>query len=94
MNRKHAIITGASRGIGKAIAEKFAAAGYDLTITCHDNTAMLKDLSDRLEKEQATLVDPGSEYGPGGERCIRLNLATQERNIDEFVLRLSEVLRS
>lgn len=51
MNRKHAIITGASRGIGKAIAEKFAAAGYDLTITCHENTALLKDLSDRLEKD-------------------------------------------
>ena len=53
-----------------------------------------EETADRLEKEQATLVDPGSEYGPGGEHCIRLNLATQERNIDEFVLRLSEVLRS
>jgi cystathionine beta-lyase len=53
-----------------------------------------EEAADRLEKEQATLVDPGSEYGQGGERCIRLNLATQERNIDEFVLRLREVLRS
>ena len=53
-----------------------------------------EEAADRLEKEQAALVDPGSEYGAGGERCIRLNLATQERNIDEFALRLSEVLRS
>ena len=48
----------------------------------------------RLEKEQAVLVDPGSEYGAGGENRSRLNLATQTGKIDEFVLRLSEIIRS
>jgi cystathionine beta-lyase len=52
------------------------------------------EAAERLEKEQAVLVDPGSEYGAGGERFIRLNLATQTRTLDEFVSRLSEIIRS
>lgn len=48
----------------------------------------------RLENEQAVLVDPGSEYGEAGRRFIRLNLATQEKNMDEFAHRLSEIVRS
>ncbi len=30
------IITGASRGLGKAMAERFAAAGYHLALTARD----------------------------------------------------------
>ena len=52
------------------------------------------EAAERLEKEQAVLVDPGSEYGAGGERFIRLNLATQAKNMDEFAARLSEIIRS
>ncbi len=36
-SRPIALITGASRGIGKAIAETFAQAGYDLILTCRQN---------------------------------------------------------
>ena len=48
MDRKHAIITGASRGIGRAMACEFARNGYDLTITCLKNTQMLKSLAAEL----------------------------------------------
>lgn len=35
METKKAIITGASRGIGKGIAFSLAAAGYDVAISYH-----------------------------------------------------------
>ena len=40
-SRPIALITGASRGIGKAIAETFAQAGYDLILTCRQNREKL-----------------------------------------------------
>src|SRR5580658_10640512 len=44
------IITGASRGLGKAIAAQFAAAGYDLVLSSRDPAALdaaVRELGDR-----------------------------------------------
>lgn len=48
MNKKNACITGASRGIGRAIAIEFARAGYDLTLICKNNIAALDTLAAEL----------------------------------------------
>ena len=59
------MITGASRGIGKATAETFARAGYDLVLTCVSSILMLTEFGKHLEEEydincKAFQVDVGS----------------------------------
>lgn len=48
VKRKCALVTGASRGIGAAIAEALAKEGYDLFITCRHSEDQLTSLSERL----------------------------------------------
>ena len=49
--RKKALITGASRGIGEAIAKELARQGFDLTLTCLNSLVQLKELAGGLEKK-------------------------------------------
>lgn len=50
MKRKTALITGASRGIGRAAALAFAENGYDLALNCARSIQELKTFSQELEK--------------------------------------------
>lgn len=45
--KKRVMITGASRGIGKAIAIECASAGYDLIITCKKNIEQLEKVAEK-----------------------------------------------
>ena len=49
MEKKKALITGASRGIGKAIAIEFARHGYDIYVTCKNSFAELQQLCNDLK---------------------------------------------
>ncbi len=46
---KYALITGASRGIGRAAAEIFAENGYHLFLTCHNSMDELEHLAESLQ---------------------------------------------
>lgn len=50
-SKKTALITGASRGIGKSIAYEFARNEYDLYLTCKNNIHLLEQLKTELEKD-------------------------------------------
>ncbi len=56
MKNKRAFVTGASRGIGEAVARALAAAGYDLGIMCEKNTDALRRLADELEDTRGIRV--------------------------------------
>lgn len=58
MKRKVALVTGASRGIGKAIAEAFAKEGYDLFITCRDSVKVLEGFADSLSEKYNITCTP------------------------------------
>ena len=55
---KNVLITGASRGIGRACAIKFAKEGYGIIATCHNN----KELLAKLETEIISLGVPCHSY--------------------------------
>lgn len=51
MQTQYALITGASRGIGKAIAERFATGGYQLFLTCDRTISELEAFAKELSQK-------------------------------------------
>ena len=49
--KPNALITGASRGIGRAIAEALASDGYDLILTCKNSIGELETFAASLEEK-------------------------------------------
>lgn len=47
---KTAFLSGASHGIGKAIAKKLASKGYNLALNCKNSKDDLENLSKELQK--------------------------------------------
>lgn len=58
IEHKTALITGASRGIGKATAEVFAQKGYDLFLTCRNSMDELQSLSHELHAKYRISCTP------------------------------------
>lgn len=56
MNEKTVLISGASRGIGRACAVKFAKEGYRLSLCSRKKIALLEELKDELESYGAEVL--------------------------------------
>ena len=63
MNQKCALITGASRGIGRAAAITFAAAGYNLAITCSKDIKGLKKTIKEIENYPVNYISDIFDIG-------------------------------
>lgn len=63
MNRKTVLVTGSSRGIGKAIAIKFAKKGYNVIINCVKNKELLEKVKKEIEGYQCSCLSFVGDIG-------------------------------
>lgn len=86
---KLAIITGASRGIGRETAKAFAKEGYNLLLNCEKNIALLEELKTEIDQSPEIILKQGSFSSAFLENYFH----TKESNrieIDELVLVINQ----
>ncbi len=86
INKKRVLVTGSSRGIGKAIAERLAKDGFEVIVHCAGNLDMANEVVASIVKSggkaiaiKADLIDTASIE----------NLITEIGNVDALVLNAS-----
>lgn len=95
MNTKKAIVTGASRGIGKEIALCLAEKGYDVAISYHSKREEACQLKERIESTyktrcfifQAKLEEPGAGkelFDKAAESLGGLSLMVNNAGVTKF----------
>lgn len=83
---KSVLITGASRGIGKACAQRFALEGYHVFINCKKSIEELKQLeADLLAAGACCTAVPGDVGNPEEVRQIFQIIESQETGLDVLV---------
>jgi NAD(P)-dependent dehydrogenase (short-subunit alcohol dehydrogenase family) len=90
-----ALVTGASRGIGRAVAERLAAAGWDVAVNYRSNQAAAAEVVAAVEAAGrrgvavgADVSDPGGAAGAVAETEERLGpVEVLVNNVGEFFLK-------
>src|SRR5215472_17144214 len=94
LHDKHAIVTGGSRGIGKAIARKLAREGADVAIVAR-NKADLEATARELaaETNRHILVNSGSHPGGSAAATGPIETVVDEDLIEDFNVKYVGALR-
>ncbi|MGZ6317646.1 MAG: SDR family NAD(P)-dependent oxidoreductase, partial [Anaerolineales bacterium] len=77
--RPHALVTGASSGLGAAFAQRLASDGYDLLIVAR-RSERLQAIADHLQKQYGARVEPvvADLSQPSGLHSIEKRVAQDE----------------
>ena len=86
---KLAIITGASRGIGRETAKAFAKEGYFLLLNCEKNIALLEELKTEIDQSPEIILKQGSFSSAFLENYFHAKEAEQAE-IEELVLVINQ----
>lgn len=78
LNGKNAVITGGSRGIGKAIAQKYASCGANVAILCTSITPNVLDLKKNIEDEYKVKAE--------AYQCDVSNTVNCKETVDKIIL--------
>ena len=65
---------------------------YLVWIDCRASGLDSDAVTARLQEQQRLMVNPGTMYGPGGEGCIRLNIACPRTQLADGLERMARVL--